>query len=143
MANIYKVREHTAEGDILLYHSSADVVMLDEKKVPGLGDNVESALLALSKGIDGNSTPIKVTISASAFTGKTAPYQQEIAVEGIKETDTPVVGILYSDDPATALKQRDAWGSVHRITCSDGKITVYCYEDKPTADIPIQIKLTR
>lgn len=143
MPNVYKVREHLPSGDILLYHSSADIVALDEDK--GLGDNLESAITLLNEKAEGkaNTTTFKATILASAFEGTTSPYTQKITVEGILETDNPVVGVVFDDNTSLALKQRDAWGSVHRITCMDDEITVYCFEDKPLIDIPIQLKVIR
>lgn len=145
MPNVYKVREHLPSGDILLYHSSADVVALDETKVTGLGDNLETAVSILNDKAEGkaDTTTLKATILASAFEETTAPYTQKIKVEGILETDNPVVGVVFDDSTSLALKQRDAWGSVHRITCTDDEITVYCFEDKPLVDIPIQLKIIR
>lgn len=145
MPNIYKVREHTPSGDIILYHSAADIVAFDESKAPGLGDNLETAMLRVNTKAEGkaNTTTLKTTIIASAFTGVTAPYKQTIKVEGILETDNPSAGAVFDDDMVIALKQRDAWGSVHRIVCGNGEITVYCYEDKPLVDIPIQLKIVR
>ena len=145
MPKIYKVREQSSTGDVFLYHSSADIVALDESKVEGLGDNLESAVIALNNKAEGkaNTTTLNVLITASAFEGGTSPFIQTIEVEGILETDNPVAGVTYSDDTELALKQREAWGSVSRIKCNNNSITVYCYEDKPTIDIPIQLKIVR
>lgn len=145
MPNIYKVREHTPDGNVVLYHSSADVVMFDESKAPGLGNSAEDAIVALNKKAEGkaNTSTLETTIVASAFTGVNAPYKQTIKVEGILETDNPIAGVVFDDDMNIALQQRDAWGSVHRIACGNGEITVYCYEDKPIIDIPIQLKIVR
>ena len=145
MPNLYKVREQTASGDVILYHSSADIVMLDENKVHGLGDNLETAMKTLNDKAEGkaNTTTLKATIKASAFTGGTSPYKQTISVKGILDTDNPIAGVLYDEDTEIALKQREAWGNVSRIKCNKDSITVYCYEDKPTTDVPIQLKVVR
>lgn len=145
MPNVYKVREHTPDGNILLYHSSADVVIFDESKAPGLGDNAEDAIIALNEKAEGkaDTSTLETKIIASAFTGATAPYKQTIKVDGILETDNPIAGVIFDEDMKVALQQRDAWGSVHRIACGNGEIVVYCYEDKPVIDIPIQLKVVR
>lgn len=145
MPSLYKVREQTSAGDILLYHSSADIVALDESKVPGLGNNLEKAMKTLNNKAEGkaNTTTLTVTINASAFEGGTSPYKQTILLDGITETDNPIAGVTYDEDVEIALKQREAWGNVSRIKCNNGSITVFCYEDKPTVDIPIQLKIVR
>lgn len=83
-----------------------------------------------------------VTIPASGWTD-TAPYTVTILVEGILNTDTPVPGVMYADDIETAKAQRDAWGKVDRIQTQDGSIKVYCFDDIPSADIPVQLKVVR
>ena len=145
MPNLYKVREQSPSGDIFLYHSSADIVMLDETEVKGLGDNVESALKSLNDKAEGkaNTTTLKATIKASAFLGGNSPFKQTIEVKGILESDNPIAGVVYDDDTEVALRQREAWGNVQRITCGNDSITVYCFEEKPTTDIPIQLKVIR
>ena len=141
MPKLYKVREQTPTGDILLYHSSADIVMLDEEKVPDLGDNLEAAIMNLSN--KANTLTLTTIIEASAFEGASSPFKQTIALEGIKSTDNPIAGVLYDDDTEVALKQRESWGNVSRIKCGDDAITVYCFEDKPSTNIPIQLKIVR
>ena len=148
MSEVLKVREHTYDGDILLYHSSADIVAFDSDEVEGLEDtnNVEDAIKLLNTKAGGKASTVtlQTTIIASAFKGATAPFEQTIKLEGIYKTDNPVVGVLVdSEDISLALKQQEAWGSIHRISCEDGEILVQCFEEKPTTDIPIQLKIIR
>lgn len=72
-----------------------------------------------------------------------APYTQTVIVEGIAAEDTPHVSPVYSDDLATALVQKEAWEMVSRAKTAKGTITFYCFEDKPTTDIPVQIEVNR
>ena len=46
-----------------------------------------------------------------------------------------------STSVGTALTE--AWALVGRITTAAGKITAYCYEEKPTTNIPIILKVVR
>lgn len=77
------------------------------------------------------------------WNGTQAPYTQEIAVEGIKESDNPIIDIVLADDVQTAILQEKNWGYISRIKTADGKILVYCNKKKTTVDLPIQIKVVR
>lgn len=83
----------------------------------------------------------EVTLTAAGWSS-TAPYSQVVNVAGITENDRPTVG-LYLPDGITAanvdLKEK-AFDCVNRAVSGAGKITVYCYNKKPTTDFQIQIK---
>lgn len=72
-----------------------------------------------------------------------APYTVSINVTGILNTDNPTIGLVQSDTLSTRQAQREAWSKISRITTSNGSITVYADEEKPTTAIPIQIKCIR
>lgn len=44
-------------------------------------------------------------------------------------------------DTGTALTE--AWNLVGRVTANAGSITAYCYEEKPTVDISLILKVVR
>lgn len=74
-----------------------------------------------------------------------APYTQTVNVDGILATDDPIVDIDMSsatnaDDWALLT---EAWNFVGRITANQGSVTMYCYEEKPTVDITIFLKVVR
>lgn len=83
----------------------------------------------------------EVTLTATGWSSA-APYSQVVNVAGITENDRPTVG-LYLPDGITAanvdLKEK-AFDCVNRAVSGAGKITVYCYNKKPTTDFQIQIK---
>lgn len=74
-----------------------------------------------------------------------APYQQTVAVNGILVTDTPIVDVDMSSastgDAGTALTE--AWNCIGRVTANAGSVTAYCYEEKPTVNVPIVLKVVR
>lgn len=82
------------------------------------------------------------TISTN-WSGSAAPFTQEVSVEGVVTDDGPHITPVYSDDLATALAQKEAWNLVCRAKASAGKITFYCFEEKPVTAIPIQIEVNR
>lgn len=68
------------------------------------------------------------------------PYTQSITVEGILETDTPMVDLVCSDDFDTATAEEKDWAKIYKITTSAGAITVYAKEPtKTTLNIKMQI----
>ena len=86
----------------------------------------------------------KVTIlgGSQAWTGDAAPYTQQITVDGILETDTPVVDISLGDIYDTVQKQLDSYAYIYKILTYNGYIVVYASE--PTEDdLTIQMKLDR
>lgn len=73
-----------------------------------------------------------VTFLASGWTGDAAPYTQTIEVEGILETDVPVVGPKVTASTTEDINaQFNAFGLVRRYTTQNGSITGYCYEENP------------
>ena len=85
---------------------------------------------------------LTVTVPASGWSAS-APYTQTVSVEGIRAEDAPHVSPVYSDTLETALVQKEAWEMVSRAKSTDNAITFYCFEDKPTTNIPVQIEVNR
>lgn len=81
------------------------------------------------------------TIPVGGWNGSSAPYTQTVVVEGIKNTDTPVIDAILSSNTETALQESDSWGYVSKITTNNNSITATCLEYKPEVSINIQIKL--
>lgn len=82
------------------------------------------------------------TINAG-WSGSAAPYTNSISDNRILESDNPHVWPVYSEDLTTAVAQMEAWNMVSRGKPSAGKITFYCFEDKPTVAIPIKVEVNR
>ena len=82
------------------------------------------------------------TITTS-WTGSSAPYTQGVPVSGILATDCPHITPVYSSTLSTALGQKGAWSMVSKAETSANTITFTCFEEKPTAAIPIQIEVIR
>ena len=84
----------------------------------------------------------KGTFSSDGWSGS-APYTQTITVNGILSTDYPFVDIDLSN-VSNASEVIEAWAMVGRCTVSaDNTVIAYCYEDKPTVNIPIIFKVVR
>ena len=79
---------------------------------------------------------------ADGWTGTSAPFSQEITVNGILETDKPKIDVVVSDTYATAETEVEAWGYVYRIVTSQNGVTAYAIE-KPEVSLNIQMEVVR
>lgn len=89
-----------------------------------------------------STTNYTATLSVSDWTSS-APYTQTVSVDGILLSDTPISDVTLSTDTNTAIAQMEAWSCISNIVTSNGSITAVCFEEKPTIDIPIKLKVVR
>ena len=93
------------------------------------------------------SKAVKVMYTATLSTSWTANgsngYKQTVSVSGVLASDTPVIGIVQTSTVATNQTLLENWALVSRITTANNSITAYCYGDKPTVALPIQILCVR
>lgn len=102
--------------------------------------SVDGFMSATDKATFDKVTTTKTATITTTWTGTSAPYTQDITVSGITASDTPIVDIVLSSTAATALTELNEWNKVSRIVTGAGKITVYCYAQKPTVAMNIQLK---
>lgn len=76
----------------------------------------------------------------TTWSGSAAPYTQTIAISGITTDDTPHITPIYGDNTENEMQ---AWSLVTRATTANGSITFYCYGDKPTISLNLQIEVIR
>ncbi len=84
-----------------------------------------------------------VRLYASDWTGDSAPYTQEVSVEGITANDCPHYGVVYSEDFDTKVSEKESFAKVDDLETADGKVTFYCFEDKPDVSLNIQMEVLR
>lgn len=89
-----------------------------------------------------SATTYTATIPSTSWTGSAAPYYKDVTVNGILSTDTPIIDIMQTGMAATDEAMRENWGKITRITTSTNNIRVYA-DEKPSANIPIQLKVVR
>lgn len=82
------------------------------------------------------------TLTSSGWSSS-APYTQTLNISGILADDVPIVDVVLSSTSSTALSQLEAWSCVSKIETAAGSITATCFEEKPTIDLPIQLKVVR
>ena len=77
------------------------------------------------------------------WSGSSAPYTQNVSVAGLSSNDVPIVDAVLSSTAETAKSQLEAWACISKIESGTDKITVTCFEDKPSTAIPIQLKVVK
>lgn len=100
---------------------------------------VENANPATKVYVDKKHMTAEVTLLASDWS-ESAPYTQTLAVEGILSTDRPHYGVVYSENWEA---EKEAFALVDELDTSDGSVTFTCFEDKPEADLTIQMEVNR
>lgn len=82
------------------------------------------------------------TFLADGWTGTSAPFSQEITVNGILATDKPKVDVVVSSTYATAQNEIWDWGYVYRVVTSKNKVTAYATA-KPIVSLKVQMEVIR
>ena len=81
------------------------------------------------------------TLSVTGWTGS-GPYTQVVSIAGLKEPRLrPDFALITSGTKATDLARWESWAYIQRVVAEDGKITVTCYEDKPTVALPFTLEV--
>ena len=83
------------------------------------------------------------TFTAAGWSAS-APYTQTVNVAGMLATDDPFVDVSLSGASGTeATNRMEAWTCVGRVTANAGSVTAYCYDKKPTVNLPVILKVVR
>lgn len=78
----------------------------------------------------------------TTWSGSSAPYTKTVSVNGILSTDTPIIDVVMSGTYSTDAARTEAWGYIYRAVTGANSITFYA-TDKPTVNLPIQIRVVR
>lgn len=69
-------------------------------------------------------------------------YYRNVAIDGIRSTDTPIVDILTGDDNDANVQYAECLSKIVRVQSAGGKLVLY-YKEKPQYNFPIQVKVVR
>ena len=107
--------------------------------------NVKSPAADADAATKGYVDEKRKTFTATVGTGWTGsgPYTQAVAVSGILASDMPHIMPVYSTDNAMAIAQKEAWNCVSKGEATANAVVFTCFEERPQAEIPIQIEVIR
>lgn len=94
---------------------------------------------AVNKGYVDTKT-VTATLSASGWSSS-APYSQSVTVAGLTDAKRAHAHPVYSGTLETDLAIKEACGCVSYAKRSGTTVTFYCLEEKPTANIPIEVEV--
>lgn len=82
-----------------------------------------------------------IILPASGWSAS-APYQQTVTVEGISESDTPVIAVDIPEGTTAEQEKaiKKAASYISYADTGDGTITVTCIAKKPETDMQLSIK---
>ena len=85
-----------------------------------------------------------VELPASGWSDQGGIYVQTVNVSGVLATDSPIVDVDMSGATSeTYVELAECWGYVGRVVAGAGSITAYCYENAPTVDMAVVLKVVR
>lgn len=103
---------------------------------------IQNDLANIEEG-NGLVTRLTYTGTLDTYWPGSGPYSHSFQADGLVDTDMPHITPVYSDDNATAIAQKEAWSCVSKAVAANGWINFYCFEEKPTTAIPIQVEVIR
>ena len=133
-ANAASTAQSTANGAVTAAGNAASAA------AAAAGASVAAQETANSKALK---VPFTAQLTASGWTGDTAPYTQTVALEGIMEEDDPYYGPVYSGDISQRIQERTAFGCIDDLDTSENSVTFTCFENKPVTDLTVQMEVFR
>ena len=118
------------------------VLDMNSRRIANVQAPTSSGDAANKNYVDEKRKTFTASIAAGSWSGS-GPYTQTVSIPGILATDMPHISPVYSDTLETALAQKEAWSMVSRAVSAAGSVTFICFEDKPEANIPIQLEVNR
>jgi hypothetical protein len=112
------------------------------KRVGNLGTPVSTGDAASKGYVDAKHAVFTVSLPASGWTGS-GPFTQTVSVDGILNTDRPHWDVVLSSDTATAVAELEEYSVVDKLETSNGSLTFTCLQEKPKADLTIQMEVNR
>ena len=72
----------------------------------------------------------------------TIPFTQTLYIDVITENTSPIIDIIINtEDTLVAIAESKEWSYITKAVTGDGSITFYCYENKPTINLNVKVKV--
>ena len=112
-------------------------------RVRGLGTPTDAGDGATKAYVDGKRFLATVSLPAASWAGNGAAYTQTVAVPGILETDRPHYGVVYSGTAEEKTAQKEGFALVDDLDTDLNSVMFTCLEEKPEADLTVQLEVNR
>ena len=124
-------------------NDAADITQLDtnwdtlDGKLKEIDEQFDNLDDLVGSGIDG----VQKTLAPNIWTKQSdGTYAQTITVDTVTTESEVVVDCnLTGTDIDADIEVMEAWGCVNRAAQATNSLTFYCYADKPTVAIPINV----
>lgn len=119
-------------------------------KVEGKGLSTNDFTNAYKTSLDNLSTNLNTKadkkktwniIADTTWTGTTAPYTKQIAVEGILATDEPKLYPRFSTNVSTREAEKEAYNKISLVNAVANAIELTCDEEKPAVALNLQVEV--
>jgi hypothetical protein len=111
-------------------------------KAADAADYIARAEIEVLKQEKAETITYTTTIPSTGWTAE-APYYVDITVEGLLETDNPMITPVYTGTVETDTAIKEAWNKIDRAVTSANSLRVYAFEEVPTTDILVQLQVVR
>lgn len=105
-------------------------------------DNLQNEVDAIPRVTVMNTTAT-LTTTNWVTDGSTGGRRYTLTVTGVLASDTPFIGVNKSGNVSLDTQYQEGFDLINRAYCAANQIIFQCYEDYPTTNIPIQIKVVR
>lgn len=105
------------------------------------GKAVKSDVPEDAKFTDTVSANYTAILTADNWSGDTAPYTQTVEMTDITAETSPIIDLSVSDDIDVGKEEIAQWSYITKAVTDENVIVFSCYEDKPTIDLNIKVKV--
>lgn len=82
------------------------------------------------------------TIPSSGWSGSDAPYSLNLTVNGLLDSDSPIIDMVATGNYAVDSIMVSDWPKIYRVVATDNTLTFYA-TDIPIAQIPFKMRCIR
>lgn len=86
---------------------------------------------------------MQVAVPASGWSLNGGVYTQTVLSAGIKDTDHPIFGVVYSGTAEQKMAQKEAFALVDDLDSGEDSIVLTCFEEAPKVDLTLLLEVNR
>ncbi len=126
----------------MITNQDGSVSFVDQTVYTQNGDIFNAAdINDITTAINKLNTVLSVSVPLASWSNS-VPYTATITATGITAQSSPVYDLLIPDGTSTANAEKmiESFSYINKLVTAANSITLYCYEDKPTIALTLQLK---